>query len=206
VGRILNYGASVAIALTLAACGGHSRYLDVGSVPPGVTVQARIDYYDVTAATLAELRRGMAELGPRLEGRRWQAAAQSRLRWTWKYGRSGIGCRLDHVRVHVETVVTFPRWNPTAEPDSATLEWWQQFNAGLVEHERGHAQISVKTAGDIVRELEGMTHPQCDLLGNQASAAANRHMRQSQTRQTQYDRTTRHGATQIQQAGRLRAP
>lgn len=189
-----------------AACGSHTPRLNVGPVPPGVYVDARIHFYDVTAATLFELRRGMAQLGPRWEGRTWSATAHSEFRWTYDYDRVGITCSLRRVRVQVRTVVTFPRWNPSADPDSATVEWWYQLNAGLMEHERGHALLSVNTAGEIVRALELVSHPQCDAAGQLANATGQRIITVERRHQVDYDRTTRHGATQIEQAGRLRAP
>ena len=145
--------AAAALAVGIGACGAHTR-LRLDPVPPGVIVDASIQFYDVTAATLAELRRGMVQQGPRWEGRAWQAVTMSHFRWTYQYRQSGVNCELRRVRVEVKTIVTFPRWNPTAPPDSATLDWWQQLNAGLMEHERGHALLSVKTAGEIARTLE----------------------------------------------------
>lgn len=173
-------------------------------MPSGVTMDARVQYYDVSAASLAELRRGMATHGPRIQGRAWQAATQTNFRWTYQYDRQGLACELRRVRVQLRTTITFPRWNPTAVPDSSLLEWWQQLNAGLMEHERGHAMISVETARAIVRELEGMSGLGCDALGTRANAAGQRLLRSSQQSQEEYDRTTRHGATQIERAGRLR--
>jgi predicted secreted Zn-dependent protease len=196
----------VSLALVFAACARHSARLDVGPTPPGVTVEASIQYYDVTAASLAELRRGMVQLGPRWQGRQYTAVTQSQLRWTFQTAPRGAGCELRKVRVYVQTVVTFPRWNPTAEPDSATMAWWQQLNAGLVEHELGHAQLSVRTAGDIARDLERLTSARCDALTTQANAMGQRYLLSSQRKQNEYDAATRHGATQIEQAGRLRAP
>src|SRR5213596_3733587 len=133
-----------ALALPLEfACASNTAHLDVGVVPLNVSVESRIEYYDVTAANLAELRRGLREQGPRWEGRRWDAVTQAQYRWTYQLRSGGTGCRLSDARVYVRTIVTFPRWNASAAPDSATLAWWEQFNAGLVEHERGHALIAV---------------------------------------------------------------
>lgn len=191
----------------IAGCYRNAARLDVGPVPPGVTVNATIQYYDVTGASLAEVRREMAMQGPRADGRRWSAATSSHFKWTFRYGQPTPSvCELKHVRVAVETVVQYPRWSPSAEPDSALMEWWRQFNAGLVEHERGHAVLAVKVAGEIARELEGKSHVRCDRLGSEANAIAQRMVRQNQARQAAYDTETRHGATQIQQAGRLREP
>jgi predicted secreted Zn-dependent protease len=193
-------------SLIVVACA-TTPHLEVGPVPAGVVVDSRLQYYEVSAASLTEIRQAMRQEGPRSEGRVWSAVTNWRLNWTYQYANHGTsGCELRRVHVRVQAVVTFPRWNPTAEPDSSLLAWWQQFNAGLAEHERGHAVIAVKAGGDIVRSLEGMTGIRCDLLGTQANAVGERLLFAAMTQQREYDRTTRHGQTQIQQAGRLQEP
>ena len=172
----------------------------------GVTIDAQVAYYDVSAASLGELRRAMFVLGPRVDNRPWTAATQTNFRWIYRFERISTGCLLREAKLELRTKITFPRWNPTAEPDSATLEWWQQMNTGLMEHERGHALISVKAAGAIRRELEGMSGPTCEQVASMASSRATRLIAQQRQEQQEYDRSTRHGATQIEQAGRLRSP
>lgn len=181
--------------------------LDLGPAPAGVTVDARIQYYDVNAGSLSEIRRAMVTDGPRGSGgRRWAAVTSWRMQWTYQYVRRGIGCAIERPRVRVTTVITFPRWNPTATPDSALSEWWTQYNAGLAEHERGHAQLAVKAAGVIVREIDGLSGGACDALGIRANDGARRINVDMQRAQAEYDIATRHGATQILQATRLQNP
>lgn len=205
--RLRSVAARSLILLTLVdACSSRTAHLDVGVPPPGVTVNAHVQYYDVTAASLTELQRAMRQLGPRWEGRSYQAVTQSQFHWTFQVATRGSACELRRARVNVQTVVTFPRWSPSAEPDSVLMEWWRQLNAGLVEHERGHALLSVGAAGEIVRALDGMTDVRCDALRTHANVAANQLVRLSQRKQVEYDVATRHGATQVQQAGRLYNP
>jgi predicted secreted Zn-dependent protease len=197
-----------ALVMVLIATGClHRSTIDVGPVPKGVVVDARVQYYDVSAASLAELRRDMARLGPRWEGRAYQAVTQSRFRWEYQSERrEGVLCRPGNVRVLVNTVVVFPRWSPLAEPDSATLEWWHQLNAGLMEHEKGHAHLSVRAAGEIARALEQMPPVACDALASQVTETGRQRMQMERRLQAQYDAETRHGATQIERVIRLRSP
>jgi predicted secreted Zn-dependent protease len=194
-------------ALLATGCLHHRSAIDVGPVPAGVVVDARVQYYDVSAATLVDLRRNMARLGPRWEGRTYQAVTQSRFRWDYLTDRrDGTLCRPANVRVTVSTVVLFPRWNPLAEQDSATLEWWHQLNTGLMEHEKGHAHLSVRTAGEIARTLQEMPPVACDALANEVTQAGQQRMLAERRLQAQYDAETRHGATQIERVMRLSSP
>jgi predicted secreted Zn-dependent protease len=197
---------SLIVALAwLAACS-TTPSIDLGARPIGVSVEAKMHYYDVSAATLAEIRRAMMVQGPRADGRSWTAVTRWRYAWTFQYDNRGTVCHIRDVKVRLQTVIEFPRWNPTAEPDSALMEWWQQMNAGLAEHERGHAQLAMETAGEIVKSLDGMMGGRCDVLGQQAGLTGRRLIDAGNRKQVEYDAATRHGVTQIQQARRLREP
>lgn len=198
--------ATCAGASLLTACWTTPR-LDLGPAPAGVTVDAQIQYYDITADNLAELRRALLTEGPRGSGgRRWAAATTWRMQWMYQFVRRDVGCIIDRTRVRVTTIIMFPRWNPATMPDSALSEWWFQFNAGLAEHERGHAQLAVKAAGLIVQELNGLAGGACDALGLHANDTGRRINVDMQRAQAEYDAATRHGATQIFQATRLQTP
>lgn len=171
-----------------------------------MNVDAKFVYYDVNAAALTEIRRNMAREAPRVQGRTWTAVTRWRYAWAWQYDNRGIACELRNARVRMQATIEFPRWKPTAEPDSVTLDWWQAMNTGLAEHERGHAQLAMKTAGEIVRALEGMRGAACDALGLQANTIARRLVDEGNRRQAEYDVTTRHGATQIHAVRQLREP
>lgn len=196
---------AVLAGVSLSACS-TAVPLNLGPKPRGVSVEAQMNYYDVSAADLADLRAAMVQQGPRVGGRAWSAATWWRLHWTWEYDNRGTTCALRNVRVRLRTTIDFPRWTPTAQPDSALLEWWHQMSAGLAEHERGHAQIAMQAGGRIVEALDGMMGARCAVLGEQANFTAQRITREAQAQQAEYDRTTRHGATQIQLARRLRDP
>jgi predicted secreted Zn-dependent protease len=194
------------VALSLCGCASTPR-LAVGPIPPGVTVDARLQYYDISAATLGEIRQAIRQQGTRIGGRPYSAVTHWRLSWKYQYNsRDPSRCALHHVRVYVSALVDFPRWTPTAQPDSALLAWWEQFNSGLAEHERGHAVIAVEGGRKIARALDGLSGGACDALGARANAIGRRHVDETRALQDKYDRESRHGQQQILQAIRLRAP
>jgi len=198
-------GAAALGGLLLAGCY-RSPALDLGPIPAGVTVESHLTYYDVTAGTLNDIRRGIREEGPRSQGRRWGAVTRWRLAWTSQTTPVGMGmCELRRVHIKVMTDIQFPRWNPTADPDSALLAWWQQYNTGLAEHERGHALLAVRYAGELVQRLESL-HALCAGVHTQATTLFNERVMALNAEQERYDYATRHGATQIQAVRRLTDP
>ena len=199
--------ALAALAINAGACAPATAgpELKLGAVPSGVTVTTEMEYYYINAETLFQLRQGLAR-GPRVNGRQWEAATQSQFHWTFVREQSASGCAARDARVALKVKVVFPRWNPMGDPEPEVYQWWEQREIGLMEHERGHALISAKAAEEIRREIEGISAPTCDLLTSQASTRANRRVALQREEQLDYDRSTRHGATQMEQAGRLRSP
>jgi len=200
-------GAAGTLCVVLALACYRTPIVDVGPIPAGVSVDASLRYYDISAASLGEINRAIARLGPRDHGRAWGATTTWRLSWTYQTARVGGGewCEARRTLVRVRTEVTFPRWTPTSEPDSALLVWWQQFSAGLAEHERGHAILAVQAAGALAKEIDGQ-QALCGQLGSQVISVAQKRILSVTQEQEMYDFTTRHGATQIRAARQLQEP
>jgi predicted secreted Zn-dependent protease len=175
--------------------------LALGDLPPGVAVDAPIRYYTVTPSSVAELRRAFREGGPQVDGRRFAGSTTWKLQWRWEYDGGMLPrCALRNVTVRVVAEVTMPQWRPGGEADEATKLWWRQFSAGLMTHERGHAQLAVASAGELHRALKRLDGGSCASLGERASGVARQHLTTLAERQAAYDRETRNGATQIQAA------
>ena len=196
----------LALLPILAACHSAPPDLRLGEIPSGVVVATQVTYYDMPAETLGELRRAMAQRGPMVGGRGWSAVTSSTFRWTFESERVAGRCAVRQPRVQLSVAMTFPRWSPTGDPEPETILWWERYQAGLMEHERGHALISVRSADEIVRALDGISSTTCDSLAILARIRGNTLVTTSRQQQADYDRATGHGATQIEQAGRLRTP
>ena len=187
-------GITAAVAM---ACATATPELDVGNVPPDVYLVTSMRYYAVTSTEIQQLRAEMRDVGPFAGNRRWAGATQSRIRWTFSHLRRGMTCMLHDVRVNVSAEVRLPRWEPATPPDSATQAWWSDFNATLLEHERGHVRIALDGAREIaetLRPLEGSVS--CDALSMRANGAAQLVLVKTRERQAEYDRVTGHGARQ----------
>lgn len=184
-------------AALVAACSSNPR-VDVGVVPPGVSVDARVSYYEVSPASAGEIRRSFASLGPVIGGRRWAGATDWTLEWRPTLdGRDIGGCSVKQVNIHVAALITVPRWAPDESVAQETVEWWSTFSAGLMVHERGHVLLTVQAARELRRDLQGMTGPSCPALAQSINAAGQARLSRLRQQQELYDRTTIHGATQI---------
>ena len=154
-------------------------------------------YYPLTTAEIQQLRAETPNVGPFASGMRWAGATQPRTRWTFGHLRRGMTCMVHDLRVTVSAEVRMPRWEPATPPDSATLAWWSDFQAKLLEHEKGHVRIAIDGAREIaetLRPLEGSVS--CETLAMRANGAAQLIVVKERERQAEYDRLTGHGAQQ----------
>jgi predicted secreted Zn-dependent protease len=173
--------------------------LAVRTVPPDAPlpdVTQDVVTYDVTGTTSSELRAQMDALGPQGEGgARNDAYTKWFVRWSYDYDRSVEGqCTLANVRASVEVKLTMPRWTNEAGTLSAR---WQQYQSALRTHENGHVQNAIDAARLIIADLRQLAPaPDCDTAARLADARATAELERARARDTEYDSSTRHGATQ----------
>ena len=182
----------VVIAL-LTACAS-APHVDVPSVPPGVRLTTRIDFYDIPGTTVSALRADITHTGPRIDDRSWAGSTNYNARWSWEYDRRGTSeCGFRRVWVELSTVTLLPRWTPNDAFDRDVLSWWTNFSARLAEHERGHVLIAVDGARDIVRAIESMSASTCVQLSNNANVSAQQVFDRVKRREAEFDFVTGHG-------------
>lgn len=182
----------LAAAPAATACAGAAgRGLDLGPSPVGVSVQSRVGYYDVTGATIPEIRSQIGAHGPTLltrDSRRAYAVTRHQMQWRYEYARDAPGgCEIRDVKVRVDVAIIYPRWNAPATPDSAVSAWWDGMSARLKEHEEGHAILVLDSADRIVQALRGMSGGSCDALGIRANRIAQRHYSDMRELQQRFD-------------------
>ena len=185
----------LAAALASTACAGArgGDPLDLGPSPIGVSVQSRVGYYDVSGATIPEIRSQIGAHGPTSasrESRRALAVTRHQMQWRYEYAPDAPGgCQIRDVKVRVDVAIIYPRWTPppAATPDSAVSVWWNGMAARLKEHEEGHAILVLDSADRIVRALRGMSGGSCDALGIRANRIAQRHHSDMRELQQRFD-------------------
>lgn len=180
---------------------------DVGHGRFGVTVDAPVTRYRVTAATFAEIQAEIRRHGPRINGRQWAGATSYNMRWTYVTRPNPLtGCELRDIRIALAAAITMPEWLPEEEADDETKLWWRRFERGLMDHEAGHARLAVNAANRLRDAMARLRAGDCATLQREANDLARRHLEQLRTAQESYDAETRHGGTQITAALRADGP
>ncbi len=153
---------------------------------------ARMVYYTIAGNTPADLRKQMNLLGPTdPHGAHSDAYTDWYVSWVWP-GYGSANCDLSQVRISYAITVTFPKWEPAnsvSQAKSGLVDQWQHYITRLALHEKGHVDDVVKNQRAIRQSIERAT---CST----ADAAAQRALERLRTFGVNYDKKTRHGATQ----------
>jgi predicted secreted Zn-dependent protease len=176
--------------------------LSFGATVPArcdLLISEKIEYYDVTGRTAAEIRASLNRSGPAssLDGRRYDALERATVHWQYTYARSRAGCRIATVAVRLEIVVILPRLVAARGVPKPLISAFARYAAKLKAHETGHVQIE----HDIARLIEeGIRKlgPQrtCERLGRAANALGNALVKEGLRLNAEYDARTGQGRTQ----------
>ena len=163
----------------------------------GNTRRVRGESYDVDGLSATEIRRDLDRRGPLSAGKRFDARTEWKVHWWFDLERVPGGCRATRVRVDLEVVVLLPRWRQPADASAELVRRWQGYLTALREHEDGHSAIGTSAADEIQAALSDQPlGASCALAEQRANRTGHDIVARHNRRDEQYDRDTRHGATQ----------
>ncbi len=184
----------VAIAAVFAVAG------FAPSAKARVKVTKSVSHYDIKGKTARQLQRAMDRRGPvdRNDGSRQWAQVNWYVNWKYRYRSDAKGCRITSVDTTVSVKYRMPRWRNIAAGSTNLQRSWRRTMAALRKHEDRHARHGISAARDIDAAIARMKpRRSCDELARAANALGKRIVRRYNRRDVDYDRRTRHGATEI---------
>ena len=187
---------ALTLILVLPALAGAQGAPKPRPMPRGVVVQASIERYPVSGATIDQITyslRGALDQEGGFAGH-WSVG--------WRYGyrfgdnvSSKAGCRTQDVRVDMQTKIRVPDWKTSSEAAPEVSAAWEKFTLALEDHIREHENIAIRTAGDFVQKLERMTDMSCQQLRLDIEREARSMGDRLQERHRKFDADSKHGAT-----------
>jgi predicted secreted Zn-dependent protease len=167
----------------------------------GVTIRTRYRYYDIVGFSGTQLRAQMDRRGPRGEaGRRGDAMTAWHIGTRYEYRGSASNCAVTSAIVSLKIGYTYPRWRGWKAARSYAAELasvWVHYLRLLARHEKRHGRIALEGAIDLSRRLRSLpTYATCSALEEEVEALVQTIVRQTTRRQKDYDKRTRHGATE----------
>ena len=162
------------------------------------SVEVTVKYYDVRGASADELRQQMNRLGIRWKDENtYDAYTGWDIRWRYTYEKSESRCSISSVRTSVDISYQYPRWSNPHSASAALKKRWELFIRALTKHEQGHGKIGVDSANEIEQSIaELRSRRTCATLGKAANAVGHQILDKYRSIEVDYDRRTRHGATQ----------
>lgn len=174
---------------------GAAQFLCVQMVLAGSDAHWTTNYYKVTGSTLHEIRRSMKRNRPA------HVEREALTEWTIRT-RFGVVKFQDKYRCGGFTTttiirMTLPQWTaPEGVSESVRTEWERYLDA-LKNHELGHAQFALSTAGQLHRRVATMgLDSDPDNLKARVEQLVSETVRAFREREREYDRLTDHGLRQ----------
>ena len=170
----------------------------IQSVQADVNISDQAERYAIEGSTPLELRRELNVKRPHTsDGRQFDGRTRWYVSWRYRYRKTGSGCVIASVNTSLKVTITLPQWRDESSADRATRQRWARYLAALEQHEQGHRQNGVDAANEIDAAIATMPPAgTCDALGAEANVVGKSILQKYNQRDVDYDRDTRHGATQ----------
>ena len=179
------------LGLLLAAAGarGAAEPPAAGSPLAGIP-DVDIQYYDVSGRNAREIREAMNRVRPTdpNDGHRVDALSRWRMGMGWPRRGPDV-CLLDQARVRFQASVLMPRLVNAEALPAAVRARWQAYIAALEVHEAGHIRHAYENMPTVLAAIRASDCARAEEAGRAAIRAVG-------AWDAEYDRATRHGATQ----------
>ncbi len=158
----------------------------------------KIEFYDVQGTSGRELLQSLSERGPLgKDGIRYHGFTRWQVKWTYQFASKGKRCEIASLEAEPSGIMTLPRWDSPARASTTLKQEWTRYMAALRVHENGHYNLAVSAANEIKQRYSRLSSDVgCEALRAQIGSKARAVIAQSRTKETEYDASSGHGATQ----------
>lgn len=163
-----------------------------------ITHDKTVELYDFNASTLGTARKNAFAASPvEQDGRTFMGYTWSDWNWNIKWKKSDGLCRVTQADISIDTTVTLPRWANIDRASVKARDQWMRYMKALEGHEEGHVDINLAAMDDLKRGLLALEpRRSCKALLSAGRALSDANTDAVGRRHVEYDRKTRHGATQ----------
>jgi predicted secreted Zn-dependent protease len=165
-------------------------------LPPAVT--EKYEYYEVCGCNEEELYCDLRKkCGKWTDGKKYDSLTSWEIQWDHEYGRNSRTCEVNSFMPIVNITFRYPKWKRTEEASQSLMEKWDRYLENLIAHENGHRDMVVETMNDLSHAVAQLPPaPSCDDLDRNVRALFRKYLAKMNKDQLEYDKTTKHGATQ----------
>lgn len=157
------------------------------------SVQSSIEYYDVSAHDLNQLRNQLKAQGPEKQGNRYSIAAQYRMNWTPKVQVRNDRCEALQPDLQLSADLVMPRWISQSKADFAAQQSWIGYIAAAQQYHQKITRLIEQSVDRFVQQTQGLSSTECDKLEALINAKGRAALASAQQKIRTYQRQTRHG-------------
>ena len=153
--------------------------------------------YTVQGDSIAKLTAELNEKGPLDHGEKFHAKTDRQIHWHYRYERKGGGFAITTLTVTADIDCLLPRRTvPANQPDNLAAQW-ERYMAALTLHEHGHGQNAIDHAKALYATLRAhRVFATSQALEEFIRAEGDKCIADANAYDVEYDRKTKHGATQ----------
>jgi len=153
--------------------------------------------YPIQGSTAEKLREQMNQERPESKGERFDADTHWNIKWHYDFLADTKSCVIGLSQVTETIVYRLPHWVNQEDADPKLQKKWDNYLKHLRLHESGHAKNGRAAAEEIEAMLKNLAPvASCPLLDKIANERAQQIILSHNAWDLEYDKETRHGATQ----------
>jgi predicted secreted Zn-dependent protease len=162
-------------------------------------ISINTNYYQIKGGTAAQLRNEMNRVRPfdRFSNGRYDALTRWYITGNYKYIPGDSRCQIYQPQVFLMVKTTLPKWNPTSKANPKLVRKWRKYIKVLRLHENGHKQNGIEAARELQKSLSQIpSYSSCQSLATAVKELSQKITTKYNQKDLEYDRQTKHGATQ----------
>jgi predicted secreted Zn-dependent protease len=161
------------------------------------TVLRKTNYYAMTGSSIRDIQESLRQTRPWKEKSERDGSTEWYVGWHASYSASGGTCQCVSFTTTTTITITLPKWIAPTNTPAEVRAAWTKYVAALEAHEAGHADLAISAAAEMHKRIKEIgSDLDCNTLRttvqNECKAVLDSHRAQERD----YDRKTRHGATQ----------
>jgi len=161
------------------------------------TVVRKTNYYAMTGSSLRHIQESLRQTRPWRDNSGRDASTEWYVRWYAEYSSGGATCHCSSFTTTTTITITLPRWiAPTNTPPEVRAAW-EKYIGALEVHEAGHADLAIAAASEMHKRIKEIGNGlDCIALRTRVQTECQAALDSHRAQERDYDRRTRHGATQ----------
>ena len=160
-------------------------------------VVRKTNYYAMTGSSIRHIHESLRQTRPWKGKSERDASTEWYVAWHASYSASGGTCHCISFTTSTTITITLPQWIAPTNTPAEVRAAWAKYLAALEVHEAGHADLAIAAAAEMQKRIKEIgSGLDCNTLRTTVQTECKAVLDSYRAQEKDYDRRTRHGATQ----------